>query len=107
MSSPQAPVHAVIFDCDGTLVDSEELGLAVLADHARSLGVPLAPGAEFALRGRSMRSNIQLFEDALGRPLPADFEAQARGRMADVFRARLQPMPAAREVLEQLRVPCC
>ena len=108
MQAVPAPIEAVIFDADGTLVDSEELGLEVLAEHARSCGVPL--GAEIdiaALRGRSMASNLQLFAGLLGSELPADFEQKARARMADAFRRHLLPMPGAREVVERLPVPCC
>ena len=41
MPAAQAVIAAVIFDADGTLVDSEELGLEVLAGHARVVGIPL------------------------------------------------------------------
>lgn len=102
------PIRAIIFDADGTLVDSEELGLEVLADHARALGVPLGGAEEIAaMRGKSMASNLQAFAQRLGRALPEDFEQQARARMADVFRRHLVPMPGAREVVERLTVPFC
>jgi HAD superfamily hydrolase (TIGR01509 family) len=101
-------VEAVIFDLDGTLVDSEELGLAVLHRHATTLGVTLPPGQEIAtLRGRSMASTLALFAQQLGRPLPDDFEATVRADMAEVFRQQLQPMPGALELLQSLRIPCC
>jgi HAD superfamily hydrolase (TIGR01509 family) len=103
-----APIDAVIFDADGTLVDSEELGLEVLAEHARAVGVPLGGSEEIAaLRGKSMASNLELFAERLGRALPEDFEHQARARMAEVFQRHLLPMPGAREVVERLAVPCC
>jgi len=106
MQAPPSRIAAVIFDADGTLVDSEELGLEVLAAHARSVGVPL--GDEIAaLRGMSMASNLRLFAERLGRDLPADFEQQARARMAEAFRRHLLPMPGAREVVERLAVPFC
>lgn len=108
MPAPPPPIHAVIFDADGTLVDSEELGLEVLAEHARSVGVPLGADVDIAaMRGKSMASNLQLFADRLGQPLPADFEQQARARMAAAFQRHLVPMPGAREVVERLAVPCC
>jgi beta-phosphoglucomutase-like phosphatase (HAD superfamily) len=95
MHAAQAVIGAVIFDADGTLVDSEELGLEVLAESARRVGVPLDPLEDVAaMRGRSMASNLQWFADRLGRDLPADFEQQARARMADAFQRHLLPMPA-------------
>jgi HAD superfamily hydrolase (TIGR01509 family) len=108
MQSSHPPIAAVIFDADGTLVDSEELGLEVLAEHARALGVPIGGAEEIAaMRGKSMASNLQMFAQRLGRSLPHDFEQQARTRMADVFRRHLVPMPGAREVVERLAVPFC
>lgn len=108
MHTAQAVIAAVIFDADGTLVDSEELGLEVLAEYARYVGVPLDPHEDVAaMRGQSMASNLQWFADRLGRDLPADFEQQARARMADAFQRHLLPMPGAREVVERLAVPCC
>jgi HAD superfamily hydrolase (TIGR01509 family) len=99
---------AVIFDADGTLVDSEDLGLEVLAEHARSIGVPLREDEDIgALRGKSMASNLELFATLLGRALPPDFEQQARARMADAFQRHLLPMPGAREVVERLSIPYC
>ena len=35
--------QAVIFDCDGVLVDSETLGNRVLAEMITDIGFPLSP----------------------------------------------------------------
>jgi len=108
MQAVRAPIAAVIFDADGTLVDSEELGLEVLAAYARECGVPIGADVDIAaLRGKSMASNLQLFARLLGQDLPADFEQRARARMAEAFQRHLVPMPGAREVVERLTVPCC
>jgi HAD superfamily hydrolase (TIGR01509 family) len=101
-------IEMVIFDCDGTLVDSEELGFEVLLAQARAAGVPFLPGeALLALRGKSMATCLATLAERLGRPLPASFEADFRQAAAAVFRERLQPMAGAVRLLEQLRVPCC
>jgi HAD superfamily hydrolase (TIGR01509 family) len=104
----QPRIDAIIFDLDGTLVDSEELGLEVIHEHATALGVRLPPGQEVAtFRGRSMASCLALLAEHLGRALPDDFEATLRAAMADVFRARLRPMPGAHELLKALKLPFC
>lgn len=101
-------VELVIFDCDGTLVDSEELGFEVLLAQARRVGVPFAPGEDLQdLRGKSMASCLATLAERLGAPLPASFESDFRQAAAAVFRQRLQPMAGALRLLEQLCLPCC
>jgi HAD superfamily hydrolase (TIGR01509 family) len=99
---------ALIFDCDGTLVDSEAILLEVVIDQARALGLAdISPAEMRAWKGRSMASGMKALSEALGRPLPADFEDKVRARMADIFSDRLRPMPGAAEMLARLRVPFC
>jgi HAD superfamily hydrolase (TIGR01509 family) len=101
-------IAAVIFDCDGTLVDSEALGLAAIAAEARALGGAFGSEADLIhLKGLPMTQCLLAVERKLGRPLPADFEATARLRMAEMFRERLQPMPQAAATLAALHVPYC
>jgi HAD superfamily hydrolase (TIGR01509 family) len=101
-------VGLVIFDCDGTLVDSEELGFEVMVAQARRAGIEFAPGEELiALRGKSMATCLATLRERLKRPLPTDFEVELRAAMARVFRDRLVAMPGADWLLRHLRVPFC
>lgn len=103
----QATFDAVIFDADGTLVDSEGIGLGLLAAHAAALGIGLGAQQVGALRGKSMAGCLEYLAQRRGQPLPDDFEPRLRQAMADAFVAQLQPMPGALEVLSSLRVPFC
>ena len=103
----QATFDAVIFDADGTLVDSEGIGLGLLSEHAAVLGVGLSAQEISALRGESMAGCLAYLARRLGRALPGDFEARLRQAMAAAFAERLRPMPGALEVLSSLRVPFC
>ncbi|MFT3813193.1 MAG: HAD-IA family hydrolase [Acidovorax sp.] len=103
----QATFDAVIFDADGTLVDSEGIGLGLLAEHAAALGVGLSAPETGALRGESMAGCLEYLARRLGRALPGDFEPRLRQAMAAAFAERLRPMPGALEVLSSLRVPFC
>jgi HAD superfamily hydrolase (TIGR01509 family) len=101
-------IAAVIFDCDGTLVDSETLGLRVIAREARALGVPLdSDDALLAWKGRPMAQSLRALEQALGRPLPPDYEATLRTAMAQTFREQLQPIAGAAAMLGSLHLPFC
>jgi HAD superfamily hydrolase (TIGR01509 family) len=99
---------AVIFDCDGTLVDSEPLSLAAIEHEALALGVrPSVLANLHAMKGQSMVSTLTTIAQGWGHPLPTDFEATVRARMADTFRTQLQPMPGALALLQRLKLPYC
>ena len=83
-----APVKAIIFDCDGTLVDSETSGMTALYEEACALGYSLP--LELALRdfrGKRMALCIALIEGNLGRPAPAAYFSD-RGRLFQADRGR-------------------
>jgi HAD superfamily hydrolase (TIGR01509 family) len=101
-------VALVIFDCDGTLVDSEELGTRVLLEMAAELGLqrPLRE-TNLLFRGWQLDRCVAQLGQWLGRELPADFVAQVRLRTEAAFRVQLQPVPGALEVVRALQLPMC
>lgn len=112
-SSRPAPtlLQAVIFDCDGTLVDSETSGVTALYEEACKLGysLPLAQALD-DFRGRRLALCIEMIEVQTGRPAPAGFMATVRLAMADKFRTGVKAMPGAPALLQALRhagVPYC
>ncbi len=96
------PARCVIFDLDGTLVDSELLGHQAFVDLLPELGETaeslLAHG-----RGRRLAAVLDDFERRLGRALPDDFEPRYRARVAELFEAGLQPMPGVMAMLDVLQ----
>ena len=119
------PHRAVIFDCDGTLVDSERIGVEVLLDVAREHGAilgaeTLPPGppqaaseAEFIercvrrLRGLSMAECLAELERLGQFRFPRDVEASIRELTARAFRERLLEMPGATQFVRGLQLPFC
>ena len=100
--------QAVIFDCDGTLVDSEPLSALVFAEALAAEGLAITPAeALAAFRGRRMALCIEHAAGLLGRPLSADFEAMLRDRTARAFEERLQVIDGAAALLEALALPFC
>ncbi|SFH88424.1 haloacid dehalogenase superfamily, subfamily IA, variant 3 with third motif having DD or ED [Collimonas sp. OK307] len=102
------PVDLVIFDCDGTLVDSETVATDVMVAYLAELGMPLS--AEEALsrfKGGKMADCVTELEQMFGRALPADFTKVLRDRIAPVLHQRLQPIEGALELVKSLKVPFC
>jgi len=107
-STATTSIDAVIFDCDGTLVDSEPLAAEAMLAAAVELGMsPLVSRDISAFEGQSMGASLLILEERLGRPLPPDFLPRLRERMAGLFRLRLKEIPGALAMLRCLAPPCC
>jgi beta-phosphoglucomutase-like phosphatase (HAD superfamily) len=91
---------AVIFDCDGVLVDSETLALEIELEELAGLGLVYEREACVA-RFMGMNNNdfyAELDADRralMGEPLPAEFRHAQRERMIAACRERLIEVPGA------------
>ncbi len=100
--------RGVIFDCDGTLVDSEPLSALVFAEALVAEGLSITPESALdAFRGRRFALCVAMAEGMLGRALPTDFEAVLRARTAAAFRERLRAIEGAGALLEAMELPFC
>lgn len=98
----------IIFDCDGTLVDSEVLSNEVLVEAVAEHGLLLSVDeAVTSFRGGKMADCVAQLETRLGRPLPADFVPSLRARTAAAFRSRLRPVAGAVELVRSLSPSIC
>jgi HAD superfamily hydrolase (TIGR01509 family) len=101
-------IRAVIFDCDGVLVDSVGLAGEVLGEYLRDLGFDVTrQEATRRFGSGKMADYVSRFEAETGRRLPANFEQELRGRRELVFRQRLRAVEGASELVAQLAVPSC
>jgi HAD superfamily hydrolase (TIGR01509 family) len=101
--------EAVLFDADGTLVDSEVPGLAVVQSLSAELGLVLSTQEMHErFQGVPMTEVVQWIAERLGQPSAdfcTDFTRHIRAAMQVRFELGLQPMPGANAVLAQLSVP--
>lgn len=99
-------IECVIFDLDGTLVDSEGICNQAFLDLLPDLAFSLDELIE-RYRGKKLAPILLDIEQAVGRALPTEFERDYRSRVAELFDAELKPMPGVHEMLETLEYPFC
>ncbi|MEV4278321.1 HAD family hydrolase [Actinoplanes xinjiangensis] len=95
----------MLFDMDGTLVDSERLWGIALGELAVQAGGALSETARLAMVGTSMARSMQLFRDDLGqpgRPEAPDVE-WLTVRVQQLFADGLVWRPGAMELLHAVR----
>src|ERR1041385_7575494 len=95
----------VLFDLDGTLVDSEPLCSQAFLDLLPDLADSSSTLVE-RYRGWRLAAILSDLEDRLGQ-LPSEFEKQYRQRVSELISEGLRPMPGVREMLETTNYPRC
>jgi HAD superfamily hydrolase (TIGR01509 family) len=105
MTSAHAPVAAVLFDMDGTLVDSEKLWDVALHELARAYGGALSQPARQAMVGQDSLTSMAILHTDLGQPErdPVAGAAWLENRVGELFADGLRWRPGARELLEATR----
>lgn len=96
---------AVLFDMDGTLVDSEKVWDIALHDLTRHAGGTLSEAGRAAMVGGSMASSMAVLRAELGQP-DRDEAADVlwlENRVEELFRQGLVWRPGAMELLHAVR----
>ena len=100
--------EAVIFDCDGTLVDSEVISLRVLVDLIAEQGLVLDhQQAVDNWSGRDLQEVFLEIEALLQKHLPANFLECFRDQQLIRLADSVQPIAGARELLQGMKLPFC
>lgn len=105
---PRPEIQAVIFDCDGTLVDSEPISQQVLVELFDSLGLHVTHA--YAMEhwaGRDLHEIFRVAEAQLKRSLPEDFSETFRALQLQRLRDELKPVKGAAELLASVNKPMC
>lgn len=106
--------EAVLFDCDGVLVDSEGITNGVLRAMLEELGWKLTQRECMRLfLGKAVKDEKELIEARTGRPLTEEWFVRFRERRNEGLLAGVQPIRNAVEAVAKIsdalqgRIACC
>lgn len=101
------PVSAVLFDCDGVLVDSEPLSKGLLIEMLAELGIRDEVGQLLvSFSGRRMSDCLDDIACRVGKVFPTDFQQRYRQREYALLAEKVRPIPGIRQALDTLQQPC-
>ena len=105
---------AVLFDCDGVLVDSERITNGVLRQMLAERGWELTHAeCMHTFVGKAVKDEAALIQARTGQPLTEDWLAQFRERRNTALEANVQAVAGALEAVSTLhqryegRIACC
>lgn len=94
---------AVLFDCDGVLVDSESITNSVLRQMLIELGWAISPEQCIEIFiGKALKDQWQPILDQTGFRIDDQWISQFRARRDEALRSELQPIPGALEAVKQI-----
>ena len=103
-----AACELVLFDCDGTIMDSELIAAECEVEALKEYGVTMS-AKEFSLRFAGTSSFVvkDEMEEELGRSLPDDHITKVKAKMREKLWREVKAMPGVHELLDQLDQPRC
>lgn len=103
---PIGDFAAVIFDCDGVLVDSESISARTLVRSLADFDCPIDEAYVYRhYLGRSFATIEVDYHARLGTQLPAGFRAHWHRYLFAAFRAELRPIAGIEALLNSLALP--
>ena len=99
--------HAILFDVDGTLLNTEPIYMRAWVEAGRLFGYEIGNDALLGSRAVSIPVAKQVFADACGADFPYDEVRRERVRLSEAWIEEIPAekllMPGAREALDTLR----
>ena len=100
----QFAFDAVLFDCDGVLVDSEPITLRVMCEWLNHIGLKITYEQTIArFLGKALHEEISAIETDIGRPVPVNFIAGFRERRNAALAKDIVAIDGAGELIDRLK----
>ena len=100
--------QCIIFDCDGTLVDSEAITNQVIAEMASELGIEMTgEEASTTFGGKTLDGVVYKMRELSGNDLPNDWLPRLIQRVNESWESKLMPVKGVKELLEKIKIPVC
>ncbi|MCD7097665.1 HAD family phosphatase [Stenotrophomonas sp. MMGLT7] len=97
------PFAAVLFDCDGVLVDSEPITLGVLRDVLEQRGWKMSQAeCDAHFLGRQVSDEAELIAERTGQPFTRQWLQDFWRRRDEALSLHLQPIPGAEAAVDTL-----
>ena len=98
----------ILFDCDGTLVDSENITNRVIAKMAGELGINMTlQDAQERFGGKTLDAVIYSMKELSGEDIPSDWLPRLVENVSRAYETELKPMEGVKELLDNIEIPMC
>lgn len=103
------PHDLIIYDCDGTLIDTETIYAEVNLNAYHAIGLTHWTMDSYvdAMVGIPVTAGRKILESDYGGPLPADFEHNIEREVRKRFLAELKALPGVRDAVGGVDGPRC
>ncbi len=98
--------EAIIFDCDGVIVDTENMINEIFQDELAKLGLHLThKEMDHYFSGYAATENLKTIAELLKAPVPEGFSEAVQNRFKAAMKENITPIPGVVDLLKKIKHP--